>query len=281
MLRGAFLFGALLVLLGGLLLVRPLTLQPRPEPVAHTIERTRNVRIPSTTLGSETGVHDSRRADTVLVSGGGADELPEGPAGFDVFDDGSFLIADPLRKRLAVFSPEGKFVRELKVGIAVDNLAITPNGSIRVREASTEDIYFFDYEGLPKKAAAERETAEPREEARLFSGNSGIVTGQQGGGVVKVEFNRPGLRLLSLERLTTDSAGNSYVALEAGKNGETIDVSKFVRKYSATGNLVSEVSDIPLDYYVTPVNELRVRKGVLYQLRTTRSDVQVNVWDMN
>ena len=208
--------------------------------------------------------------------------MPEGPAGFDVFADGNLLIADPLHKRLAVFSPEGRFLRELKVGIAVNNLTILANETIRVHEASTEDIYIFDFKGQPARSTAEPEPVGPGdEETHVFSGNSGSVPGPQGGRALKVEFSRPGMRLLSLERLTTDSAGNSYVALEAGKSGETIDVSKFVRKYSATGKLVSEVSDIPLDYYVTPINELRVRKGVLYQLRTTRSEVQVNEWDMN
>ena len=100
-------------------------------------------------------------------------------------------------------------------------------------------------------------------------------------GSLDVRFDKPGMRLLSIESLGTDSQGNTYVALEATTGGEQVNVCKYVRKYSVDGKVISEISDIPLDYYVGPVNELRVRKGVLYQMRTTPSELQMNEWDVN
>jgi len=98
------------------------------------------------------------------------------------------------------------------------------------------------------------------------------------------QFSSTGRVLLfSLEVLATDSGGNTYVALESttgSREADEINVNKYVRKYSADGKLVDEIADIALDYYVTPVDELRVRRGVVYQLLTTNTEVRINVWDM-
>lgn len=248
-----------------------------------TIVRTRVVHIPFTTLASKqpAGANTKAKpASTLSVSAGGADELPEGPAAFDVFDDGSLLIADPLQKRLAIFDAQGKFLAELKIGFAADSLAITPNGLIQARQASTGDVLLFDRAGRSRPAS--EAALPPTGEARLLNDKSATITRPSGAkGSLEVRFDKPGLRLLSIENLATDSQGNIYVALEATAGGEQVDVSKYVRKYSLSGKVISEVSDIPLDYFVSPVNELRVRKGVLYQMMSTPTELQINEWDVN
>jgi hypothetical protein len=246
--------------------------------------RTRVIHIPFTTLGPKTGVGARQGPiDTLLVSPGGPDEPAEGASTFDVFEDGSFLIADPLRQRLAIFDSRGKFLRESKVGFAVDSLTITTDGLIQVRQANTGEMYLLDSQGRPRPA--ERVFEPQVGEARLVDGKSATVqllTPDGGHGkLLQVKFEKSGLRLLSIESLATDRAGNTYVALEAAASGGQIDVSKYVRKYSADGKLISEISDIPLGYYISPVNELRIRKGILYQMMTTSSEIQMNEWDMN
>jgi hypothetical protein len=72
------------------------------------------------------------------------------------------------------------------------------------------------------------------------------------------------------------------VALETSvADADAINVRKIVRRYSSTGVLLSESAPIPLGYYIQPVDELRVRKGVVYQLMTTPSEVRINEWDTN
>ncbi len=166
-------------------------------------------------------------------------------------------------------------MRELKIGFAADSLTITPGGSIQVREANTGAMHFFDREGRPGKT---EEAASQAGEAHLLNEQTGTIARPEGS--VKIAFEKPGLRLISIESLAVDQ-GNLYVALEAAANGEKVDVNKYVRKYSAEGKMISEIPDLPLDYYVSPVNELRIRKGVLYQLMTTRTEVQINEWDVN
>jgi hypothetical protein len=229
------------------------------------------------TPASETALNDAKPGDTLLVSAGGTDELAEGPAAFDVFDDGSILIADPLRKRLAVFSARGTYRRELNIGFAADDVTILPDGLIEVHEASSGESYLVDGEGNARRQ--EKSTQPPAAEATLLTDNSGTVA-RPSGGPLQVKFNNRGLRLLSIQSLATDPQGNSFVALEATAGGEAVDVSKYVQKYAADGKLIAEVVKIPLDYYVNPVNELRVRKGTLYQLRTTASEIEINEWDV-
>src|SRR5215475_15956307 len=72
-----------------------------------TIALSRVLRIPLTALGAGGPTHAGPA--NLTVSKGAKDEPPEGPDGFDVFDDGSLLITDPLRKRLALFDSSSKF----------------------------------------------------------------------------------------------------------------------------------------------------------------------------
>jgi hypothetical protein len=242
-----------------------------------TVPLARVVHIRLTTASDAT-LNDAKSSDTLLVTEGGTDELAEGPAAFDVFDDGSLLIADPLRKRLAVFSARGVYQRELKIGFAADDVTVTPGGLIQARDATSDEIHVFDREGNPRpqEKAAQPETGA----AQLLKDNTGTVT-QPSGGALRVKFDKSDLRLLSIQSLATDAEGSAFVALEATAGGEDVDVSKYVQKYAANGKLVSEVVNLPLDYYVYPVNELRVRKRTLYQLRTTPSEIQINEWDVN
>jgi hypothetical protein len=246
--------------------------QIHPETIVRTIPLSRTVRIPLATTSSAAG----QGSKTLLVSEAGTDELPEGPAAFDVFDDGSLLIADPLSNRLAVFSSRGEYQKEFKIGFAADDVTIMPGGLILVREASTGDNHLIDREGKPRQGET---TPPPEAEAKLLTDKTGTVM-RASGGLLQVTFDKPGLRLLSIQALATDQEGNTFVALEATPGGEIVDVSKYVQEYAASGKLVSEVADIPLDYYVIPVDELKVRKGVLYQLRSTASEIQINEWEV-
>jgi hypothetical protein len=256
--------------------------QQAPEPGVRVIALQRVVRIPLTTLTAQQEVETVvGNPGALIVWPGGPDEPPEGPNGFDVLDDGSFLITDPLPQRISEFDSEGKFHRAWKTGFPPDSVTVTPGGLVLVREATTGEIHVFDREGRPQSSQG-LVSPQPAE-ARVLNGKNGTVVRPANQGVLQIRFDRPGLVLLSLESLATDQAGNTYVALEstAGGAAEGINVNKYVRKYSAEGKLLGEITDIPLDYFVTPVDELRVHKGIVYQLMTGSSEVRINVWNTN
>jgi hypothetical protein len=252
------------------------------------IQLTRAVRIPVIKASGADNSGGARGQDSTSMAiwPGATDELAEGPCGFDVLDDGSLLITDPLSRRVSVYDAQGKFRRVWEVGFAPDSVTVTSDGLVLVREASTGQIHVFDREG---KARSGGEAKTPvQAQARVLTGKSGTVSsmsrGGSAGGSIAVRFDEPGSELLSLESLGTDPDRGTFVALEAAtheKGDDAINVKKSVRRYGLDGRLISEISDIPLDYYVVPVDELRVHKGVVYQLMTTSTEVRINEWDTN
>jgi hypothetical protein len=275
------------IILSGLLVGAAPAGHPAPELSARLISLTRTIRIPVKTLSGTDGPAAAQNAEpaTLMIAPGAADERPEGPDGFDVLDDGSFLVTDPIRNRIAVFDSQGKFRQAWKIGFAADSVTALANGLTLVREARTGQSHVFSREGraLPSEPPV---LPEPPV-ARILDDNRGIVNrpaiGNSQGGSLAIQFDRPGSALVSLEVLATDSGGNTYVALESttgSREADEINVNKYVRKYAADGKLVDEIADIALDYYVTPVDELRVHRGIVYQLLTTNTEVRINVWDM-
>jgi|SRR6267143_1363760 len=277
----------LLFLLFGLLASDAPNGRPELESNVCTIPLTQVLRVPISKLGAEvTAESVNASSATLLFSPGAADEPAGGTTGFDVLEDGSLLITDPLRNRVALFNSHGVFRKAWKIGFAADSLTVTAKGVVLVREATTGQLHAFDREGntLPTQEGPLPGQAE----ARVLNGRNGTIArpaiGNFRGGLLEVKFDRPGLTLVSLETLAIDQNGDTYVALEAGAGGdaaEGINVNKYVRRYSSDGKLLCEVADIPLDYYVSPVDELRVHKGLVYQLQTTSSEVRINVWDTN
>ena len=257
---------------------------PPQESGIRQVSLARTVHIAIALLNAQAGdAVMGQESSTLLVSPGAPDESPEGPDSFDVLEDGRVAIADPLRRRIAMFDAQGKFLQAWKIGFAADMVMALPSGSVLVREANTGDVRVFNTAG--EAASSGQITVPAPPEARLLSAARGSVqvpsNGGGRGGTIDVRFERPGLRLLSLESLGTDSQGNTYVALETTAGGDTtegISVQKLVRRYDSAGKPVAEIADIPLDYYVTPLDELRVHNGVVYQLIPTQSEVWINVW---
>jgi hypothetical protein len=252
---------------------------------ACAVSLTQVVRIPVKVSSSPESAEPTSGDMTLTVFPGDKDELPQGPSGFDVGDDGGFLITDPLRERILVVDPQGKFRNVWKIGFAADSLTALPDGLVLVREAKTGQLHTFDREGQSRPTA--KVVVPQLGGAQVLTGKSGNVARPGGNaerGSITIQFEKPGLTLLSLESLATDGQGNTYVALEstsAGASVEAINLNKYVRKYTADGTLIREIADIPLDYYVPPVDELRVHGGMVYQLMTRKSEVDINVWNTN
>src|SRR5882724_13637197 len=72
----------------------------RPEAKPEACTQTRVVRIPVHTQGAqETAEAMEENPAALIVSPGAAEEPPEGPRSFDVFEDASLVINDTLRQR--------------------------------------------------------------------------------------------------------------------------------------------------------------------------------------
>lgn len=282
----AQLFGVLLLFLvssGGALHVQESSLKGDQQ--LRKIPLTRTLRIPLIRTLDPLGATGPSRPDSAAMAvwPGAMDEPPEGPSGFDVFEDGNLVVTDPLSRRLALYDPQGTFRRSWHLEFASDSVTVTHDGLMLVREANTGQTHLFDQEGKPRSAGAHELPVLPP--ARILSGKSGTIsTSVPMGASIAVRFEEPGSALLSLESLAIDPNRGIFVAMEttAPEGGaDAISLRKTVRRYSLAGALLAETSAIPLDYYVLPIDELRVRKGVVYQLMTTRSEVRINEWNIN
>jgi hypothetical protein len=268
-----------------LLLITPTSAIPKQDSGSRrstqvrTIPLTRTVKIPLIQIKED--AKSGKESLAMVVSTGAMDEPPEGPNGFDVLDDGSVVITDPILWRLVVYAAGGTRVRSYDVGFSPDSVTAMTDGLILVREANTGQMHVFDREGNVYAGKIPKPESTPQ--AIRLSAKEGTIVSIING-AIKVQFDEPGLALLSLEGLASDPDLGTFVALETTvpkSETDSIDVRKIVRRYSPSGVLSAETSPIPLDYYVPPVDELRVRKGVIYQLMTTRTEVRINEWDTN
>jgi hypothetical protein len=239
---------------------------------------TRVVRLPAQFLGNGRNAEAGLARDRLTMAAGGEDEEPEGPDSFDVLPDGGFVVSDPLAGRLAYFDSEGKFQKQLALGFAADDVAAQADGGALVRKATSGAWYSVTPAGTLSNAAGPAEAANP---ARLTAPDRGFILGEGGAeaGGFPVVFDRPNLHLASIEKLGTDSKGRVYVALETTARTDEVDVQKLIRKYAKDGAALAEIGDVPLDYYVTPVQEFRLRDARLYQLLPKQGEVQINLWD--
>lgn len=247
-----------------------------------TVQLTRVVRIPLRTVAADEIAQDlANKFPDLALSRGGEDEAPQGPDGFDVFDDGSFLVTDPLMGRLSQFSPEGRFLRSWPLGFAANSVTIRPDGSAEVKAAKSSDVFMLDPKGELHRSEAPAQ--EPT--GKILSPHEGMVwRGKGSSAQINVRLDDPALMLLSLQVVGAGEDGSTYVAVEStsGQTGdEGISVNKNIRRYSPDGKLLKQTENLPLDYYVIPTDELRVHKGVVYQLTTTSSEVRINLWNLN
>jgi hypothetical protein len=211
----------------------------------------------------------------------------EGPQSFVVLGDGRFVIADPLRDRLAVYSAAGVFERAIDLGAPPSEVSLLGE-RLRVVIATDATVRLIDLEGRPAPAPA-GVAATPREtDIVLDSERSGLVRWKggpapaSGASGVKVQLDNPQVRLASLRVIAGEPDGVMYVSAEsAERSGRSLStVGTIVRRYSADGALQVEVRNIPLEYYVTPKTPFRVARNTLYQLYPQLDAVLIHVWTL-
>ena len=217
--------------------------------------------------------------DRLALSAGAEDELPQGPASFDVTPDGGVVLTDPLKQRLVWFDSQGRYVKEIALGFTPHEVWLADNGSPRV-EASGGMWLEPTANGEARETGFQPDFPKP-DSARRTAPDRGFILGDAPGAAEKTGF--PVLvpeGLASLEKLGRDAKGRVYVALETPAPGEEIAVRKVIRKYAADGSLLAEIRDVPLDYFVNPIREFRIKPdGKIYQLMPQAGQVAINMWD--
>lgn len=239
----------------------------RPRVAGSLLQASLVVRLPVEFL-------EAQSKGKLTYSEGAEDEPAEGPAGMDVVEDGSFAISDPLQKRVVMFSRQGDFLREQPLGFGAD-LVRDLNGRLVARRMTDRGWSGSDGQGIPDPRS-------PVPTVRLIGPNRGFaaVPGAAESAGLEIEWSGTAETLLSVQTLEREGDGTWWVALEVGDPEDLGTLRKIVRKYGGKGELLAEVTGIGTDYYVVPVEEFRVKKGMLYQLEPLAGEVRVNAWDL-
>jgi hypothetical protein len=216
--------------------------------------------------------------DRLAISAGAEDELPNGPSSFDVLPDGGVVVTDPLKQRVVFFDADGHFVRDLPLGFTPRDVSLG-NGSLPRVETSAGQWLEPGADGLLHDTSA---PDDPKpDSARRTGPDRGFVLGDTPGAAERTGF--PVLSpegLASLEKLGRDANSRIYVGLEIPEPGDEVAVHKVIRKYAADGKLLAEIRDVPLDYFVEPVREFRIKSNAkVYQLIPRADRIAIEMWD--
>src|SRR5262249_3363721 len=138
-------------------------------------------------------------SNTLAVTAGAEDELPEGPNAFAVMPDGGFAVSDPVRKRIALFDAKGGYKGQVGTGFAVDRLSADARGGLTAHAARSDVWHRFDTQGRPAGGLGEPPPQPP--EAKLAGANQAVVNGPDGRPITLRFEGEGGSRLASVENL--------------------------------------------------------------------------------
>lgn len=252
------------------------------------ISMSRTIRVPVQMLSTLTKDTFREHLEALTLSEGGEDELPQGPQSFGVLHNGSFVIADPLQRRVVFYDSLGQYLEAWEIGFPVSRVTWRENDYLEVIKATTGDTLLMDDTGQLYPSNLRARSVLPQAnlgETKLLGLNRGVIsrprTRGQEPGILEINFKSDSTRMISLQDLGMDTGGNTFVAMETTHGKDTIDIIKYIRKYSADGKILCQINDIPFDYYVHPEDEFRIKKGLVYQMQPKQSELRINVWNTN
>jgi hypothetical protein len=258
--------------------------QTQPD---RTVPLARTVRLPVHTLEG-TPADTTQPAQSLGVSIGAEDELPAGPQGFDVLYDGSFVVSDPLQRRLVFYDSEGAFLDAWPLNFSPTTVTVLEDG-LEVHDGATDTYYLVDDRGNARPVASGTRSTRIVNELgvpRLERGeNRGQISWEGaravGPSTLEVILDIESLQLVSLGSLGTDGRGYTYAVLEAAEGGDAIHVRKLIHVFDVEGNLMAKIEDTDDDYFVHPVDAFRLRGQSVYQLVPRHDEVLIHVWNVD
>jgi hypothetical protein len=115
-------------------------------------------RPPITALPFATASHNVLRYGSDAAELGmvhGVEMEPVGPPSFAVSSDGNVLVADTAKQRVAIYAPDGTYLRSISVtGIALGDVTTDKAGRIYVFDQVRFTLHQYDADGTPRSTLA-------------------------------------------------------------------------------------------------------------------------------
>lgn len=272
------------------------------SPIIPRLDMVDVIELPTRVIRGGDDIRTVAESELVLMVSEG-EEVGQGPQGFDVLEDGSFVIADPLRARLAFYDSTGTHLASCDLGMAPQSVTRVGNQfeirglhtgrwyRARLLESDEESVCIV--EDAPPETVGLR-SAEEAGEASLARDtiNFGVIDWTRGSRADKepleVSYRSDSTRMVSLQGVGPATGVRRgfgeelmVVAIEAAHSAETIRVRKEIQVYDDANRLVALVPNVSIDYFIAPVNEFRIHGSKLYQLYPQRDGVKINVWSLD
>jgi hypothetical protein len=216
---------------------------------------------------------------------GGEDELPQGPTSFDVITDGSFVIADPLLRRIVRYDSLGQFMADTDVGMRISRVRMETDGDLYLKNFSTATEYMLTEDAgiMPVDTSLKSRDIDSGHQVKISGRDRGTIL-RQGmrsleDNAIDVRFESDSTQMIAMQYLGADEENNPVVALETTGGDATIDIIKIIRKYGSDGTPLCQFRDISADYFVYPEDAFRVHGDYVYQFVPRETDVMIKVWD--
>ncbi len=250
--------------------------------IATVLPLQRTIEIPVQDIGVA-GAADSlrRHPEMLAVTAGSEDELPEGPASFDVLPAGGLVICDPLQQRLVFYDQQGAFLNARSLGFSPLRVRATDRvGEVVVQRTGSEAFYFSKPLGPPELTtdAALTGRIPQKNPARLRDRRSASVPGP-GGQPLLIRFDSDSLFLVGVQHLGS-VANKAVVLLEASTDQAPITVYRYLRIYDSTGTWTASLHPPVENHLFFPEDEFRLTSGFLYQMVPRREKVVIAVWKL-
>jgi len=216
---------------------------------------------------------------------GAEDELPEGPQSFTVLNNGTIVIADPLKLRLAFFDPSGAFLRDIRTGFAMKRLYSTTYGVLVVENAITGEWTRISEKGTMDPHPLSARAGEPSSDVKVgfIKPNLGEIrlpaAGTRSATAIPIYYASDDATMIALRCLGREERGKIYVLLETTRGSAEIEIRQIIRKYTAKGRLICQIEDIPVGNFISPFDEFCIVEGTVYHLLINQDEIVISEWD--
>lgn len=237
------------------------------------------------------------------------DFRPTGPLSFAVKGEAIYVL-DEINDQVKAFNRAGDLIRAVEVDQGSSDIAVDAQDRLYVLNSTTNSIAGYEVGSLSAKRQAVGQpvaslSADSKDvvsaklrnsysyELDQWSGKVGrqasgeaftcIRDSDRAGRVINNANGQTinittGNSLGSISYLGTDREGNIYIVVEELLSGDTVDVRKEVRKYSAYGSQLAAIP-VNIDYVAHPEKELILEEdGTVYHLLPLKDHLVVEKW---
>jgi hypothetical protein len=246
------------------------------------------VAIPTQTLPAFGASPDpNSKLPTIVL--GAPQQLPDGPASFDVSDVGDLVIADTIQSRLLILDADGRYKKKIALPFSPLRVlwdrqtnrfivedkdtgafsSVTDSGQVTQTETTLDQVQSFD-------------ALEDVQKIHDHSADVLVRNFEARGNVVRtLELCKAPDVLLTVRSLGIARNDIFYVDVEIASRGNVDDTHRFVIRYDLGRKRISAQIPVDATYFYIPQDTVRVTPDAVYQFVPSEHGIVIKRWRTN